>query len=289
MYINVARPNAWLRWGRAGVRRGVVEMMAAYGQWQGGLERVAGVPRLQILLLHDVRREEESGFSELLRHLQRHYEFVGYSEALRRVHDDRIDRPLMAFSFDDGIKSCARAAEIMERFGAVGCFFVCTSMLNHPSAAVRAEFCRQQLWTPTVEFLNWDQLESLRARGHEIGNHTSGHLRLSMLGEQQMIDEIGEAHWQLRSRLGHCDHFAWPYGQDRDFTPAAGRFVEQLGYRSCASGVRGAVTAVAAGQTVEGSGMIYLRRESVEAGWPLRHIDHFLVRSAWPTNARRAA
>ena len=224
---------------RRAARSVAVEVLAARDRWQGrtssGMSASAGRAALPARSPPD----EEQSFRELVASLARDHQFIGYSEAMRRVREGDIDRPYLSFSFDDGFASNVRAARILEEFGATGMFFVPTGFVGTRTVAEARAFygfdygCDEPAMT-------WDDLEALKASGHEIGNHTNGHRILSSLGAQEQHDEIGTAAEILRSRLGASDHFAWPYGRFVDFTPEAARAVFETGHATCASAVRGA-------------------------------------------------
>ena len=179
-------------------------------------------PRVALPYLHAVPPNEEDSFRRLVASLARDHHFIGYSEAMRRVREGDIDRPYISFSFDDGFASNVRSARILEEFGATGMFFVPTGFVGTKTVTeARAYYgfsygCDEPAMT-------WDDLETLKAGGHEIGNHTHGHRILSSLGVQEQHDEIGTAAEILRSRLGASDHFAWPYGRFVRLHPRGGQ------------------------------------------------------------------
>lgn len=245
------------------------------GDWT--IRATGSVPRpaVHFLLLHHVFQDEERGFAQLVEWLAQRFELVGYSEAVRRVRHHAPLRPTMAISFDDGLHSCLRASQIMDRYGAKGCFFVCPDVVGERSFSTTARFCRERLAMPPTRLLDWDDISDIRSRGHEIGGHTLSHPRVSELPRAALADEIGNCRSVIQQRLGECSHFAWPYGRFEDFTGEATRVVVEAGYDSCASGVRGSHTA--GSQPVDTPAI--LRRESVNASWPLRHTAWFLHRS----------
>jgi peptidoglycan/xylan/chitin deacetylase (PgdA/CDA1 family) len=211
----------------------------------------------------------------LLADLARTHRFIGYSEAVERVAGGDIDAPYLAFSFDDGLKNCLRVAALLEEHGARACFFVCPGIVGETRPEVVDEFCRDRLHTPPLDFMDWGDLEQLLSRGHEIGGHTVGHHDLAALPAERLREEIGGSFEALQARLGGVEHFAWPYGRFATFSPEAADCVYSSGYRSCASALRGCHVAGGDG----GEAQPCLRRENVEALWPLRHTKYLLARS----------
>jgi peptidoglycan/xylan/chitin deacetylase (PgdA/CDA1 family) len=238
--------------------------------------------RIHFLLLHHTHVHEVRAFRRLLDTLHDTYRFISYSEAVVRILANRIDDCYMAVSFDDGLKCCLKAAETLEQFGARACFFVCPSIVGETDATVIQEFCATRLRCPPAEFLNWNDIEELVARGHEIGGHTMQHVNLSSVGIAAAEEEIGATHHTLSARRGVATHFAWPYGRFEDFSRTAAHAVFAAGFRSCASGVRGCHGAATSGGIVSPTKLerLCLRRESIVADWPQSHTRYFLSKSA---------
>ncbi|MDX6503604.1 MAG: hypothetical protein QOE29_729 [Gaiellaceae bacterium] len=239
-------------------------------------ERWLSRPRVHFVLLHHVFQDEEPGFRALLAELAETHRFIGYSEAVQRVATGGIDAPYLAFSFDDGLKTCLRAAALLEEHGTRACFFVCPGILGETRPEALDHFCRDRLHVPPLDMMGWGDVEELLGRGHEIGGHTVSHRDLAQLTPAEMHDEVGGSFEMLSGRLGAIEHFAWPYGRFATFTPEAAACVYDSGYRSCASALRGCH--VDGGAAAEARPC--LRRENVEALWPRGHTRYLLARSA---------
>lgn len=229
-------------------------------------------PRVQILSFHHVFDDERESFRRLLRLLRQDHDFVTYSEAVKRVHEGNFERPAIAFTFDDGLASCANAIEILEELDARAMLFVCPTIVGVTDHAVAERFCRERLQMPTFRFLGWDELERWLARGHEIGSHTMTHANLAESSAQQLADEIGGSFDALRARIGSVQHFAWPFGRFFHFSPAAAKAVFDAGYVSCASGERGCHTVAEPDPRA-----LCIRRDHTVAAWPAGHLRHFLI------------
>jgi peptidoglycan/xylan/chitin deacetylase (PgdA/CDA1 family) len=243
------------------------------GQMSAGLRR----PRVQFFYLHHVFRDEELGFRRLLEGLSRHITFISYSQAVERVLSGAIDKPYGAVSFDDGLASCARAAEILRELGISACFLVCPSVIGEKNPARLTAFCRQRLSFPLDSgFLDWDDLDRMAAAGHEIGAHTMTHANLASLDKGDLEWEIGQSYQILRDRFGPALHFAWPFGRWEHFTPAARDRVFAAGFRSCASAMRGCHLPIPAASPAS----LCLRRDLLLANWPLSHVLYFMSKHA---------
>ena len=230
--------------------------------------------KVQVLLLHGLRDDEQDQFRNLLRHLSPRYHFIGYSEAVRRIVTGDVDRPYLALSFDDGLHGCWAAASILEEFGTRGMFFVCPGIIEADKRQ-QHDFCRERLWMEPRRFLSWTEIENLASRGHEFGSHTLNHVNMNQISADELSAELIDAKRALVAKLGACDHFAWPYGRYWHFSELGQQLVTHLGFSSCASGERGSHAAHSRRLDV----VPCIRRESIEVSWPVRHVKFFLERS----------
>lgn len=232
-------------------------------------------PIVHFPYLHSVPQDEISGFRGLLAELSRTHTLISYSEAVSRVLHGPIDRPYAAFSFDDGFKSNLEAAKALEDFGTTGMFFIPTNAVGIPTVVQARNFfgfeagCDEPL-------MSWSDLEWLKSRGHEVGNHTVNHVILSDVSREQAIEEIGSAASILRERLGVCEHFAWPNGRFSYFARSLVDVVNETGHLSCASAERGAHSAVHGPDYSS----LCIRRDHVMSSWPLATNRYFLGRAA---------
>jgi len=266
--------------------------------WQGtvtgstasGLRR----KRIHFLYLHSVLPEQEGGFRSLIEALSGQHRFVSYSEAVQRLVQGEIDAPYVSFSFDDGLASCVRAAEILGEYGASAAFFVCPDLVDGGSL----EEVRRRLHVPESAYaegvMGWDQIEALKSQGHEIGSHTRSHVNLGEATEGEMDDEIGGSLGLLEARLGDVRHFAWPFGRFSHFNSLAARKVFEAGFETCASAERGCHVEGSSGNLEE----LCLRRENVEPSRSLAEHLYFMGRSSrrsraatnrWPAEWERSA
>jgi peptidoglycan/xylan/chitin deacetylase (PgdA/CDA1 family) len=230
---------------------------------------------VQILNLHHVFEDEEEAFRHLLEKLiQTGHRFVGYSEAVERIWRGELDAPYITFSFDDGLKSCLRAAAIMEPFGAKACLFLSVAMIGETNPQKIAAFCAANYKMPPTEFLSWDDVEMLMTSGHEIGSHTMTHANLGHSSVDRIRDEVGQSFEVITARTGMPRHFSWPLGTFADFTPQAARIVFEAGFQSCASAARGCHVAPSEKRA------LCLRRNHVALAWPLSHHFYYMSRQS---------
>lgn len=266
-----------VRWTpRSIARRVAISSASMLMHATGGIRHALKRPRVHFLYLHHVFEDEEAGFRRILEEVARSHSFIDYSEAVTRVRRGQIDRPYVTFSFDDGLKSCLRAGEILNEYDARACFFVCPTMPEEKDLGRIEKFCREQLDMPPTEFLSWADMEQLVSWNHEIGSHTMSHRRLSELDSEALEYELGRSREELSARFGNVRHLAWPFGRFFHMKRIAADAVFRVGYESCASAERGAHVS-ASGDSFSA---LCIRRDQLIAAWPLSHTRFFLARSS---------
>lgn len=105
----------------------------------------------------------------------------------------------ISITFDDGYLSQYKAAELLERYGYRGTFYI-------PAAFVGNEFEGRLL-------MSWSELETLQNKGHEIGAHTFSHVNSSVPKDIYNAEVLlgGET---LQEHGFSTEDFAYPYGDD---------------------------------------------------------------------------
>ncbi|NOT63057.1 MAG: polysaccharide deacetylase family protein [Acidobacteria bacterium] len=268
------------RTSRGALRHAALSLTAAYWQGVGKVDYWLRKERIQFLYMHHLFPPDEAGFRHLLESLRATHQFLGYSEAVQRLEQDRIDRPYVCLSFDDGLRQNINAAMILQEYDIPACFFVCPGLVGERDSVKLKEICATRFRMPPTELLSWAEVEALVAAGFEIGSHTMTHQVLAQLSSTQLTDEIGQSYEVLKKRLGEVQHFAWPEGRYFHFSDAAARAVYEAGYQSCASAERGCHTT----QLLHLDETPILRRDYLPAHWPYEHVLYFLTR-----NSQRAA
>jgi peptidoglycan/xylan/chitin deacetylase (PgdA/CDA1 family) len=239
-------------------------------------------PRVQFLYIHHVFRDEEKPLEKLLTVLAKNHHFIPYSEAVSRILTGNIDKPYICISSDDGLKNNLRAAEILNAFGASGCFFVCPSIIGQHNDEYITAFCKERLHFPPVEFLNWNDIEKLQQWGHEIGGHTMTHVNLAETPLPEMEKEIAGCYEAVKQACGKAEHFAYPYGRYHHFNDVSRQIAFRSGFNSFASAERGCHV-VQRGKQMNNTELL-IRRDHVILTWPLKHILYFLL-----ANSKKAA
>lgn len=258
--------------------RGCAVRLAYVGSsFSGSITRALATPRVQFLYLHHLFSDEVEDFRKLLRTVTATHEVVSYGAAVDLLREGNPQKPYISFSFDDGFKNNLTGARVLDEFGIKACFFVATDYIGLTDPARKAEVCRGVFNMPPMDFMNWKDLETLVENGHEIGNHSSDHVRLSDLSIEKAKENILVSQETLRRRLGEIVHFAWPYGWRLDLPDEIADFVRENGFRSVASAERGCHV-----RQLDSDELIY--RDRVVAAEPIHEILYFMAR-----NSRRAS
>jgi peptidoglycan/xylan/chitin deacetylase (PgdA/CDA1 family) len=165
--------------------------------------------------------DEDDGkrFAALLGKLHEKCDFVNFETAVRMVvNHENVNRPTIAFSFDDGWRDCyTQIAPQLERFGVNAMFFV------NPNFADAADnndkdyidnFTVNTTKSPGKHPMTWEQMKDLQKRGFLIGAHTMDHYCINDDNSEVLEHQIGECKKVIEDRLGlSCDYFAFPYGR----------------------------------------------------------------------------
>ena len=232
-------------------------------------------PHVQFLYFHHVFSDEVGFFRLILSELSKIYEFVSYSEAVRKVGSGNIDRPYMCFSSDDGFRNNLSACEVLQEFGISACFFLNPKTIGLKDYDSIQAFCRDRLNAHPTAFLDWNDVEIIQAGGHEIGSHSLRHLNLGGMKKPEVASDMQEAKVLLEQNCGPIEHFAFPYGGTGNFSRVALEECFRIGHVSCASAIRGCHSEV--GGTDLSKNLIL--RDQLVAAWPLSHLLFFLKRN----------
>jgi peptidoglycan/xylan/chitin deacetylase (PgdA/CDA1 family) len=195
------------------------------------LRRLAGRPRLRVLLFHDVPPDRTGEFRQTLEWLMRRWMFVspgGFADLL--TGKTPLERDSLLLTFDDGFLSNRTVAdEVLAPLGITALFFIVTEFVALERGEDHARFIRHNLGlnlstVPAhMRGMSLDDVRHLLQRGHAVGAHTGTHLRLSSAGSSaELANEIVASADRLERQLGtRIEHFAFPFGNLASFSPAA--------------------------------------------------------------------
>lgn len=239
-----------------------------------GIQKYLKTPRVQFLYIHHSFRDELANFEKLLDRLSRDHTFISYSEAVERVLENRIDKPYISFSSDDGFKNNLLAAEVLNKYKAKACFFINPGLIGESDFKKISGHCKHKLHLPPVEFMNWDDVQQMLAQGHEIGGHTMYHDNMVSMNEAFLKQDTGDTFRILSERCGNTRHFAFPYGRFHHFSEKGRKAVFDAGFASCASAERGCHFNTGTRISPE---QLCIRRDHVILDWGMDQIFYFIA------------
>ncbi len=195
---------------------------------------------IQFLYGHHLFKDEIEGFKTITTYLANNFKIISYSEAVAMLKTGDIDDHYICFSFDDGLKNCMRIAELFNEMGICAMFFVNPEIVdNFDNEEYILKHCQENLHMKELDFMGWHDINLLLKMGHEVGNHTMSHKRISSIPESDYNYEIVKAKEKIEFHAGPIKHFAWTYGLSKDMTPEAFKVAIQSGHESVASAIRG--------------------------------------------------
>jgi len=211
-------------------------------------------------------------FEQLLNLLSKDFDFMPFDQACKKIiNHEKVNRPTIAFSFDDGFKECYTAiAPILEKFGTNACFFINPSVIDVPDD-IRNNFLRYKLkLSVDKKFMTWTEIEELYKRGHEIGNHTMHHSALTGMSYENNVAEILQGKDALETRLGfRCCYFAIPYGGGPEY-------FDENGLRATLANHELSFSSYLDKKYFFNGNASILERRHFEGGWPEYHVRYFL-------------
>jgi peptidoglycan/xylan/chitin deacetylase (PgdA/CDA1 family) len=195
---------------------------------------------IQFLYGHHLFKDEIENFKTVTSYLVKNFKIISYSDAVQMLKTGDIDDNYLCFSFDDGMKNCMRIAEHFNELGISAMFFVNPKVAdNFANEAYILKHCAEKLHLKELDFMGWHDITLLLKMGHEIGNHTLSHRRLSETSEEETVNQIVKSKERIEKHAGPVKHFAWTYGLKTDITPEAFKLIIQSGHESVASAIRG--------------------------------------------------
>lgn len=229
---------------------------------------------VRVVNYHDTPPGSEASLRAHLQFYRDRYVPVGYDEldGLLTRGEWRNERPGLAISFDDGLRSnYAVAAALLEEFGFVGWFFIPTGFVDSP-VDQQASFarggridCDSDAWPDGRLAMSWDEVRELATR-HVIGCHTRSHCRLGpTAGVAQLTREIDDAKRVLAERLGRpCEVFCWVGGEEQSYSAAAAQRIRSADFRMSFMTCSQAVTAR--------TSPLQIQRTNIDADAPLELV-----------------
>lgn len=246
---------------RTFARNRVLDVLGAFSRPAAGVH---------ILNAHRSHGEPEPDtFKRLLDRLSEEVEFIRIEDAIRMIEEKRQpDKPLVAFTFDDGFTDCYDYfAPALEEHGVNALFFVNPNYVDGDEAYIH-NFNANIVMTPDKRPMRWEQLRELAERGHLIGAHTMNHFLTASDDIEKLRYEIVTCRRIIEDNIGHeCPWFAFPYGKlSQTSAEAVNIACETYRYVFSQSDYKHYFS----------FGGRVINRRHYEPFWPLRHVNYFL-------------
>jgi len=193
--------------------------------------------------------------------------FPGRDAALYKVTPTLFEAHLNALqgppviTFDDGGRSATTAADMLERRGWRGQFFITTNYIG------------------TRGFLNEEQIRDLSRRGHVIGSHSCSHpLRMGHCSWPRLLDEWSRSVSALSEILGH---------NVSDASVPGGDFAPQVADAAARAGITRLFTSEPTMQRRQAFGVGLVGRYTIQR-WTTAATAAALASGEWLPCARQA-
>ena len=111
--------------------------------------------RVQFIYIHHVFEDEIESFDKMINALSKDHYFISYSEAVNKILTNKIDKPYISISSDDGFKNNLNVSEILNKYDIKGCFFINPDTIDLKDYQKIKSFCKIYLKQPPIEFMNW--------------------------------------------------------------------------------------------------------------------------------------
>jgi peptidoglycan/xylan/chitin deacetylase (PgdA/CDA1 family) len=205
----------------------------------------------------------------MMEKMSKYVTFIRIEDAVDMIiKKANTDRPLVAFTFDDGFAECKNTiCPVLEKYGINGLFFINPNYASGNNDYIE-NFDTNIVMSPGKQPLRWNDLREMHDRGHLIGAHTMNHYMINDGNEETLEYEIGECKKIIEKEIGApCEYFAFPYGKiehaDSKSIDIACRYYKyvfsQSDYKHYFS-FNGKV----------------INRRHFEPFWPVKHVYYFL-------------
>ena len=118
---------------------------------------------------------------------------------------------VVSLTFDDGDADNFPVAALLKEQGLHATWYVPSGLVGTPG------------------YMTWDQLQALRAEGHEIGGHSADHMNIGGVDEATLRHQVCDDRQTLLGRGFEPISFAYPFG---GYDAEAKAMVRECGYAS---------------------------------------------------------
>jgi peptidoglycan/xylan/chitin deacetylase (PgdA/CDA1 family) len=207
-------------WGRLAAERW------ALGTWQRATGGPSPARRGRILAYHSIGMREGGPNDVRTRDFERHLQIAaddGWTFTTPAEVIAEPDKPQLALTFDDGMASVlTNALPVLRHHGIPATAFVITGWADKQIPAGWQQFV-----------LDWRGVSALQEGGMTVASHSVTHPDFGKLDAAETRRQLEVSRERLRQVLGvESGEFAIPFGQSRNWTPAAGLAAAEAGYQT---------------------------------------------------------
>jgi peptidoglycan/xylan/chitin deacetylase (PgdA/CDA1 family) len=211
--------------------------------WTGVVRLAAWLKRRQVVVLcyHGVTRRSsrhpddkfglqvrEDRFRRHLDYLRQHYRVISFRDYLR-ARKGQLELPNYSavITFDDGHRNYyTAAAPVLEDLQMPAVMFLISNRIV-ANGAQSPTWCEKD----DQDYLSWNEVRELMARGFEFGSHTCSHQKLPQVSLDEVNRELSDSKGAIEQQIMTEElPLAYPYGMTTDDIAAR---AAALGY-SCA-------------------------------------------------------
>ena len=164
---------------------------------------------LIVLCMHSTPFDRREQAERLFDFILSHFRALDPKQLADYYNGKLTNGPYVLFTFDDGLKNNALAAELLQQRGARAVFFVVPDFVGAPDTAVYYRTNIRQVIDSTVDHapedfspLSVTQLKSLQEKGHSVESHTMSHLLRSTSSNSDVLREVSESKSWLQRNVG---------------------------------------------------------------------------------------
>lgn len=146
---------------------------------------------IPVLLYHSISHAKSAlavspeNFESQLRYLKsRGYSTITPKKLLEYFKKRKFERKKALITFDDGFEDNKSAADLLEKYGFRGVFFIIGSLVGKTAIHCTEEDMNKR------PILNSKQIQELEIKGHIIANHFYSHKRLDELDKGVIVEEF---------------------------------------------------------------------------------------------------
>jgi peptidoglycan/xylan/chitin deacetylase (PgdA/CDA1 family) len=207
-------------WGRLAAERW------ALGTWQRATGGPSPARRGRILAYHSIGMREGGPNDVRTRDFERHLQIAaddGWTFTTPAQVIAEPDKPQLALTFDDGMASVlTNALPVLRHHGIPATAFVITGWADKQIPAGWQQFV-----------LDWRGVSALQEGGMTVASHSVTHPDFGKLDVAETRRQLEVSRERLRQVLGvESGEFAIPFGQSRNWTPAARLAAAEAGYQT---------------------------------------------------------